>query len=89
MTEQELRETAPEVWVPTDDDHDPDRVERDKARNARLARGVELATDAFKAGQRWNVYGTVRGRTTIFLDETLAGALIALADEVDNIPPKE
>ena len=92
MTLDEMRETAPEVFVPTDDDHDPDRVIRDASRNATIVKGVLAATHVyqpFPGRDPWQVGGMVKGHRTVFYEKSLADAFRLLGEAVENEPQTE
>jgi hypothetical protein len=91
-------EFGPDVFHPTEDDHDPDRVVRDAERNAKIARGAALAqrTNYGRVlgnggGWQWTVERAIDSRLNVFYGATLADALIALAMAVDahNEPTTE
>ena len=86
MTEQEVRELAPEVFVPTDDDYDPYRVIRDAEWHAKVMRGVAAATDVQRHWQTldWWVSAMVGTHKRLFIEPNLAAAFAALADAIDK-----
>jgi hypothetical protein len=92
MTEDEMRETSPEVWVPTDEDYDPDRVIRDADWHAKVTRGAWLAREAFRhlhdsENEHWEARSyTMDGHRISGIGSNLPDALANLADAVENIP---
>jgi hypothetical protein len=87
-------EFGPDVFHPTDEDHDPDRVIRDAHRNSLIAKGAALAENAGYAWvtfcepmvRKWSVMRQMDSgpHKHIFYGATLADALIALAEAVGD-----
>jgi hypothetical protein len=76
-------EFGPDVYIPTDDDHDPDRVTRDAVRNAQIAKAASEATlisREFDGHGLWHVTAIVGTHKHIFNDASLTEALLRFAN---------